>query len=64
MIIIKCQSCGFPLYQGRQLKSVDDVLRYWSYRCPCCLSILDPEVKGFDVRPSAEDRHEAEDQKA
>ena len=40
MIIIKCHSCGFILYQGNELKSIDLVLREWGYRCPVCMSPL------------------------
>ncbi len=39
-IIIRCQSCGFILYQGNELKSIDMVLREWGYRCPVCMSPL------------------------
>jgi len=39
-IIIKCHSCGFVLYNGNELKSIDLVLREWGYRCPVCMSPL------------------------
>jgi hypothetical protein len=39
-IIIRCHFCGFILYQGNELKSIDVVLREWGYRCPACLSPL------------------------
>jgi len=39
-IIIRCHSCGFVLYRDNQLKSIDEVLREWGYRCPACLSPL------------------------
>jgi len=39
-LIIKCHSCGFILYQGNELKSIDLVLREWGYRCPVCMSPL------------------------
>jgi Zn finger protein HypA/HybF involved in hydrogenase expression len=39
-LIVKCHSCGFVLYQGRDLKSLEVILRRWGYRCPCCLSPL------------------------
>jgi len=48
-IIIKCHSCGFVLYEGNQVKSIDDVLRQWGFRCPCCLSTLDAIPKKFSV---------------
>jgi hypothetical protein len=41
-IIIRCHSCGFILYQGNKLKSIDAVLRQWDYKCPVCLSPLIP----------------------
>ena len=39
-IIIRCHSCGFILYQGNELKSINAVLREWGYRCPVCMSPL------------------------
>jgi hypothetical protein len=39
-IIIRCHSCGFTLYQGNELKSIDMVLREWGYKCPVCMSPL------------------------
>ncbi len=39
-IIIKCHSCGFVFYNDHQLKSIDEVLRYWGYHCPVCGSPL------------------------
>jgi len=39
-IIIRCHSCGFVLYNGNELKSIDLVLREWGYRCPVCMSPL------------------------
>ena len=46
-ITIKCWSCGFVLYQGKDLKSVDDILKRWGYRCPCCLSTLKPKIHAY-----------------
>ena len=39
-LIVKCNSCGYVLYNGKQLKMIDEILRLYGYRCPCCLSIL------------------------
>ena len=39
-IIIKCHSCGFVFYNDHQLKSIDEVLRQWGFKCPVCLSPL------------------------
>ena len=39
-IIIRCHSCGFVLYQGNELRSIDLILREWGYRCPVCMSPL------------------------
>jgi len=50
-IIIKCHSCGFILYQGNELRSIDLVLREWGYRCPVCLSPLSPKPVEFKVVP-------------
>ncbi len=50
-ICIECDSCGFILYYGRELKSIDDVLRRWDYRCPCCLSKLEKVSQNFTIRP-------------
>ena len=48
-IIIKCHSCGFILYQGNELRSIDVVLRQWGYRCPVCMSPLSRKPVGFFV---------------
>ncbi len=40
-LIVKCQSCGFTLHEGR-LRALDDIVREWGGRCPKCLSTLDP----------------------
>jgi hypothetical protein len=48
-IIIKCHSCGFILYQGNELKSIDAVLREWGYRCPVCMSPLSNKPVRFIV---------------
>ena len=39
-IIIRCHSCGFVLYNGNELRSIDLILREWDYRCPVCMSPL------------------------
>ena len=44
-ICIVCDSCGFILYRGKELKSIEDVLRRWDYRCPCCLSKLEKDIR-------------------
>ena len=49
-IIIRCRSCGFVLYRGDQLKSIDEVLREWGYRCPVCLSPLSKTPIRWEVR--------------
>jgi predicted Zn-ribbon and HTH transcriptional regulator len=48
-IIIKCHSCGFILYQGNELRSIDAVLRGWGYRCPVCMSPLSNKPVRFFV---------------
>jgi uncharacterized protein with PIN domain len=48
-IIIRCHSCGFILYQGNELKSIDEVLREWGYRCPACMSPLSTLPLGMKV---------------
>jgi len=60
-IIIKCHSCGFVLYNGNELKSIDLVLREWGYRCPACLSPLSPRPIGFKVVPRTEMHHHYSD---
>ncbi|MCG2869793.1 MAG: hypothetical protein L7H10_03465 [Vulcanisaeta sp.] len=49
-IIIRCHSCGFVLYHDNQLKSVDEVLRQWGYKCPVCLSPLSKTPISLRVR--------------
>ncbi len=39
-IIIRCHSCGFVLYNGNELRSIDLILREWDYKCPVCMSPL------------------------
>ena len=39
-IIIRCHSCGFVLYNGNELRSIDLILREWGYKCPVCMSPL------------------------
>ena len=48
-VVVKCESCGFIFYKGNQLKSVDDILRLYGYRCPCCLSIIESRVRKFVI---------------
>ena len=48
-IIIRCRSCGFVLYRDNQLKSIDEVLREWGYRCPACMSPLSTWPLGIKV---------------
>ena len=48
-IIIKCNSCGFILYQGNELVSIESVLRKWGYRCPVCMSPLSNKPLRFTV---------------
>jgi len=48
-IIIKCHSCGFILYQGDELVSIESVLRKWGYRCPVCMSPLSNKPVRFIV---------------
>ena len=46
---IVCSSCGFVFYEGKELKSVYDVLKAWGFRCPCCLSKLDLSIKQYEL---------------
>ncbi|MCG2870613.1 MAG: hypothetical protein L7H10_07675 [Vulcanisaeta sp.] len=48
-IIIRCHSCGFVLYQGNELRSIDLILREWDYRCPVCMSPLSRTPLGIRV---------------
>jgi len=61
-LIIKCASCGFILYQGRELKSVIDILKRWDFRCPCCFSKLQPKILDYKIeladQPSQEESSE------
>ena len=50
MIIIRCHSCGFVLYRGNQLRSIDEVLRQWDYKCPVCMSPLSKTPIRWEVR--------------
>jgi hypothetical protein len=48
-IIIRCHSCGFVLYNGNELRSIDLILREWDYRCPVCMSPLSRTPLGIRV---------------
>ena len=54
-LTVVCHSCGFVLYSGREPKSVDDILRKWGYRCPCCLSPLKPKIQGYKIEVTEHD---------
>ena len=60
-ITIQCSSCGFILYQGKDPKSVDDVLKKWGYRCPCCLSVLKPKIHGYKIEVIDDKKLEPQD---
>ena len=54
MIIIKCSSCGFIFYKGNQLKNIYQILAEWGFRCPCCMSPLDPDkIQDYQIRISS-----------
>lgn len=36
-------------YQGNQLVAIDDVLKKWGYRCPVCLSKVEPKVVNWKI---------------
>ena len=46
---IVCSSCGFVFYEGKDPKSVDNVLKKWDYRCPCCLSKLELKIQKWEI---------------
>lgn len=48
-LTIRCYSCGFVLYRGSSLKTIDDVLREWGFRCPKCLSPLSKSPEQVEV---------------
>jgi hypothetical protein len=52
-IIIRCHSCGFILYQGDELRSIDLILRMWDYKCPVCMSPLSRTPLGIKVVSNA-----------
>lgn len=35
-----CSWCGFILYRGTKIKSIDDIAKYWGGFCPSCMSPL------------------------
>ena len=59
-LIVQCSSCGFILYKGKDPKSVEDVLKKWDYRCPCCLSVLKPKICGYKIEVANEQKTEPE----
>jgi len=48
-IIIKCKSCGFVLYNDNKLISIEMLLSIYGFRCPCCLSPLNPNPNREDI---------------
>jgi len=51
-IIVRCKNCGFVLGMSNFVTSVNDILKKYDYRCPCCLSRLDspPTEWEFTIR--------------
>lgn len=41
VFVVKCYSCGFVLYNDKEPKTVEAVLRMWGGVCPKCLSPLE-----------------------
>ncbi|MCC6020749.1 MAG: hypothetical protein LM577_05225 [Thermoproteaceae archaeon] len=41
MFIVRCDSCGFVLYKGREPRTVEAVLKMWGGVCPKCMSPLE-----------------------
>ena len=48
-IEFKCSNCGFIFYKGNQLRSIDDILKQWGFRCPVCLSIVEIKPLKFKI---------------
>ena len=49
-IEIRCTSCGFVLYRGKDLVSVYSVLMRYGFQCPCCLSKLEPKIRRVEIK--------------
>lgn len=47
--IVKCKSCGYVLYRGKELRDLSIIIRQFDARCPCCLSDLRSSVSEYVV---------------
>ncbi|MFN7105655.1 MAG: hypothetical protein ACK4M3_03625 [Pyrobaculum sp.] len=41
MYVVKCDSCGYVLYEKDVPKAVEAVLKMWGGTCPKCMSPLE-----------------------
>lgn len=47
---IACKSCGTTLYSGFELRSPDDVLRAFGYKCRKCGTRLTSEKFNLEIK--------------
>jgi len=41
VFVVRCDSCGFVLFEDKEPKTVEYVLRIWGGICPKCMSPLE-----------------------
>mgnify|MGYP001770649534 CR=1 FL=1 len=46
-----CRWCGFKLYVGFKVKSVEDIYKMWGGRCPKCMSPIMQIPQGVIFEP-------------
>ena len=52
MIVYLCSECGHVLYRGWKLRTIDQIIKYYGGRCPCCLSELRKAPTRVEVEPT------------
>lgn len=49
MLIIVCGHCGYVLYEGNELKTLNEVVREYANVCPNCGKTLKPSVQKINI---------------
>ena len=52
MLTITCKACGHVLYEGQELKPLDEILKQNGYSCPKCGRTLRAVPADVKVSPS------------
>lgn len=49
MLTIVCGHCGYVLYEGNELKTLNEVVREYANTCPNCGKTLKPSVQKISI---------------